>query len=444
MEPADGRHPAMNEAVITPAPGNPSIPIGSSSTTALNLTSLALVGAALIAFALKAYMALLTFGTNDVVTFYQFARTLSAHGLEWTYRHDISFNHPPLTAYYLCFIYKMDQVPFLRENGINFPFLLRLPGIVADLVVALIVIRVAARDRRLRSSPWAVALFVLSPVSLMVSGFHGNTDPVMVMFLVLTAWFCLKENPWLAGLCFALSCQIKIVPLLLFPVLALFWWHRRTLVSFVIPFALASIVLWSQPLLSCPGLFLKNVLTYGSFWGLWGITYWLRLTDIAGLNMVTFYNFPWPEFIVVTALKIFIVSCVLLLAWRRRALNSRSLLDSIAYAWIIFFIFSPGVCAQYMVWLAPFILLLWPRLYGWFTWASALFLFFFYNITAHGLPWYLAVSTNSLNKVWTPWTIWPWLTLIAGAWFLWRKARNSDPSLRFVSLKIVRPEPNSS
>jgi hypothetical protein len=29
-----------------------------------------------------------------------------------------------------------------------------------------------------------MVLFALSPVSLMVSGYHGNTDPVMVMFLV--------------------------------------------------------------------------------------------------------------------------------------------------------------------------------------------------------------------------------------------------------------------
>jgi uncharacterized membrane protein len=431
----------MNEAVIKPGPGPQSIPMGRSSATTLNLTSLALVGAALLAFALKAYLSLLTFGTNDVVTFYKFAHTLSTHGLEWTYRHDISFNHPPLTAYYICFIYKLDQLPFLRENGINFPFLLRLPGILADLVVALVVIRLASTDQRLRSHPWSVALFVLSPVSFMVSGFHGNTDPVMVMFLVLMAWSCLKGNPWLAGLCFALSCQVKIVPLLLFPVLLLFWSHRRALFSFVIPFALASVLLWSQPLLTCPGLFLKNVLTYGSFWGLWGITYWLRLTDIPGLNMVTFFNFPWPEFIVVTILKVFIIACVLLLAWRRRALDSRSLIDSIAYAWIIFFIFSPGVCAQYMVWLAPFVLLLWPRLYAWFTWASSLFLFFFYNITAHGLPWNLAVSTNALNKVWTPWTVWPWLTLIAGALFLWHKARAADPSLKLVSLKTVPLEP---
>src|ERR1700730_19063131 len=55
--------------------------------------------AALVAFALKLTIACNTFGTNDVITFYEFARNLHLHGLEWTYQNNISFNHPPVTAY---------------------------------------------------------------------------------------------------------------------------------------------------------------------------------------------------------------------------------------------------------------------------------------------------------------------------------------------------------
>src|SRR5207253_4068590 len=58
----------------------------------------------------------------------------SENGLEWTYRHSISFNHPPLTAYYLRAIYQLAHQTFFRENGLTFPFLLRLPGIIADLI----------------------------------------------------------------------------------------------------------------------------------------------------------------------------------------------------------------------------------------------------------------------------------------------------------------------
>jgi hypothetical protein len=155
---------------------------------------------------------------------------------------------------------------------------------------------------------------------------------------------------------------------------------------------------------------------------------------------VTFYDFPPAEMIVVTILKVLIIGAVLLLAWRRRALAARAVIDSIAYGWVIFFVLSPGVCAQYMVWLAPFVLMLSPSFYLWLTAASSLFLFFFYNTIGHGLPWYLGISTNHLNTVWTPWTIWPWAALIAGMILFWRKAVAADPSLRLFSLKALPAE----
>ena len=196
-------------------------------------------------------------------------------------------------------------------------------------------------------------------------------------------------------------------------------------------------MLWSEPLLNFPALFIKNVLSYGSFWGIWGITYWLRLTGVPALSWVWFVNFSPAQTVIATFLKALIVASIFVIAWRRRALGGRALIESIAYGWVIFFVFSPGVCAQYMVWLAPFILILSPSFYAWLTGASSLFLFFFYNVIAHGLPWYFGISSNQLNTVWTPWTVWPWAALILGMVFLWRKAAVADPALRLFSLETL-------
>ena len=108
---------------------------------------------------------------------------------------------------------------FLEASGITFPFLLRLPGIVADFVVILVLLRIKAKDPRLRLPTWALVIFALSPLSIMVSGYHGNTDPVMVMLLLFSVYFCSRDQPVLSGLFFALSAQVKIVPLLFFPIL---------------------------------------------------------------------------------------------------------------------------------------------------------------------------------------------------------------------------------
>ena len=206
----------------------------------------------------------------------------------------------------------------------------------------------------------------------------------------------------------------------------------------MLPFALGLLLSWSEALLNFPALFIKNVLSYSGFWGIWGITYWLRLTGLPEFNVVNFFHLPLLERVVITILKLGIIAVVLLIAWRRRKLCSERLFHSLAYAWIIFFVFSPAVCAQYMVWLAPFVLVLSPVFYGSLAASSSLFLFFFYNVTTGGLPWYFAMSTEKLNAVWTPWSLWPWTTLILGMILLWKKAAVADPSLRLFSLQTLR------
>ena len=179
------------------------------------------IAAALVAVALKLCIALNTEGTNDVVFFYQFANDLAQHGLEWTYRHQPKFNHPPLVSYFLRGICSLGYIRALQENGLKFPFLLRFPGIIADFVVVLLMLRLRKQ--------WALPtgsllLLALSPVSIMVSGFHGNTDSVLVLFVVLAAYLCARNQPIWCGVVLALSCGIKIVPALLLPVFFWFWY----------------------------------------------------------------------------------------------------------------------------------------------------------------------------------------------------------------------------
>src|SRR5438128_5843640 len=180
-----------------------------------DLRTVCILALALVALTLKLAIAYNTIGTNDAVFFYGFAKVLYQHGLEWTYQHSRAFNHPPLTAYFLRAVYALTEQRWCQDIGVHFPFLLRLPGIIADFLVVLVLLRISKIDIRIPT--WALALFALSPVSLMVSGFHGNTDPVMVLFLVCAVWMCLRNQPVMSGLFLALSCPGKIVPLFLVP-----------------------------------------------------------------------------------------------------------------------------------------------------------------------------------------------------------------------------------
>jgi Gpi18-like mannosyltransferase len=393
-----------------------------------DLRTTCIVALALVAMTLKLAIAYNTIGTNDVVFFYGFAKVLSEHGLEWTYQHSRYFNHPPLTAYYLRGIYALTEQRWCQDIGIHFPFLLRFPGIIADFLVVAVLLRMSKTD--LRIPTWALALFALSPVSLMVSGFHGNTDPVIVLLLVCAVRMCLRNRPALAGLFFALSCQIKIVPLLFLPALVLFWWSQNRSRGFLISGAVTTCLLWSEPLLNFPVLFAKNVLAYGSYWGIWGITYLFRLTGLTEFSRLSFFDLEPAQNIIITVLKVIIIGAALWIAWQHRHVRGQAFVQSLTYTWLVFFVFAPGVCPQYLIWLAPFILVLSPTLYACVLVSSSVFLFAFYNITSGGLPWSVALAMDDSKQHWTGWSLLPWLVITAGSIALWRKTVNRELDLR--------------
>jgi hypothetical protein len=401
-----------------------------------DLGAACIVALALVALTLKLAIAYNTIGTNDAVFFYGFAKILNQHGLEFTYQHSRYFNHPPLTAYYLRGILALSEQPWCQATGIHFPFLLRLPGIVADFLVVLILLKMAKTGVLIPT--WALALFAISPVSLMVSGFHGNTDPVMVLFLVCAAFMCLRGNAAVCGLFFALSCQVKVIPLLLLPVFFFFWVAHGSGLRFSAVFMTCCVVLWAQPIFQFPILFAKNVLLYGSYWGEWGITYCLRLTHWRPFNGGGSFDLPVPAVAAALLLKVAIVAAVFAIAFRHRNLNGRGLIDSVAYAWIIFFLLSPGVCVQYMVWLAPFILVLSSSFYLSLTVSSSIFLFVFYNTIARGFPWFVAIS-DQRNLTWVPWALLPWIVLIVGPIALWWKTADGKLDLPLFRSRNYAP-----
>jgi hypothetical protein len=242
----------------------------------------------------------------------------------------------------------------------------------------------------------------------------------------------------LAGLFFALSCQIKIVPLLFLPALVFFWWSQNRIRSFLISGTITTCLLWSEPLLRFPMLFAKNVLAYGSYWGIWGITYLFRLTGLTEFSRLSFFDLEPAQNVVVTLLKVIIVAGALWIAWRNRHARGRAFVESLAYTWLVFFVFAPGVCPQYLIWVAPFILILSPTFYTLVLIASSVFLFAFYNITSGGLPWSVAISTDELRDLWAPWSLLPWVVVIAGSLAFWRKSAESKIHLRLFNFEKLR------
>ena len=371
------------------------------------------VCAALVAAALKIYCAVTTFGSCDVPIISHFGHIIDSVGIDYMYRADRLFNHPPVTGEFFGLLYHFAS--YLSPPGADsvprsLPFLLRLPSVVADFLAVLILFKV--REKTGKPPVWALLLFALSPAAFMVSGFHGNVDAIMVCVLLMAAYFCVEEHALLSGAFLALACSIKIVPLFLTPVFFFFWLHRgrKQALQFTIAFVVSCLAGWSGALIGSPTYFLKNVLGYHSYAGGWGITYWCALLfealhlDLSPKSLDRLAP-------LLTALKLIIIVSVIALGWLRRKQSGAGFFATIALSWTCFVVLAPGFIPYYLIWMAPFVLLYSPNWYAILTAASSIYLFAYYNMMAHGMPW------NSCDKFVPPaWNVWgniPWVVAIA-------------------------------
>ena len=386
---------------------NPSCDLGRISPKVI------VIFAAVLAAALKLYCAATTFGSCDVTIHARFGQIIDAVGIDYIYRLDRHFNHPPVTGQLFALLYHFSAYltpPPPHSVPRSFPFLLRLPSIAADFFAVLVLLRI--RTRTGMPPIWSLVLFALSPVAFMVSGFHGNVDPIMVCMLLVAAYFCVEEHAVLSAMFLALACGIKIIPLFLTPVFFLFWVHRgrKPAVQFGASFALCCLALWSTALLGSASYFLKNVLGYSSYAGGWGITYWCVLF------LDAFHFDVSPQSLdrlspLLLVLKIIIVLTVTGLAWVRRNQSGTEFLRTIALAWTCFAIFAPGFIPYYLSWLAPFVLLYSARWYTVLTTTSSIYLFAYYNMMSHGMPW--NASDPAVPPAWNNWGTLPWFAVVA-------------------------------
>ena len=353
----------------------------------------------------KLYCAKTTIGTSDVAFFLQFAQTIRAHGLIAMYQDTSFFNHTPLVGWFSEAAYALSG-----EDRWKFAFYLRLPGILSDAGAVLTLLWL--REKTGRPDWWALALFAASPVAFMVSGYHGNVDSVMAFGLLLAAAAGVADNALLCGLAFGLSCNVKIASLLLAPVFFFYWWKRGGAFRFAGTTAVCVLAGWGAALATIPAVFLKDVLGYGSVWGVWGITYLLRMSSAAALSEITVLEPTREQAAIILGLKLIVVAAIITMAWRRRGVEPLKTFETLALAWAVFFVFAPGFGSQYLVWLAPFILVASEFWYAVLTAASSVALFIFYNSISGGMPWRTGFTVHAIANVWAPWLMLPWLALV--------------------------------
>jgi len=366
--------------------------------------SRSLIVVALAAFLLKIAIALFTYGSVDVLLFEADLTKIRRDGAAALYRDGVStrwcgqvgqapcppFIHPPFV------IHALEGWGLLsRMTGLPLGFWLRFTCAVADVGSLALLVLILSSPEQKRRTRIALLFFAGSPISILVSGFHGNTDPILIFLTLLSIHLLESRRPaWHAGVALGMAAAIKIVPVLLGPiaVLSLLGLHRKF--QFVVGATFAFFTSSLPFLVTDPELVVTRVFGYGSSqFGSWGLSL-LAVASQESTRLVWMYS-AYSKYGKVISL------CLVLGAslW----LSSRSREAALFYrAGFLMFLFVssiPGFGVQYLSWLVPWVVALgaWPT--ATYYMAGAVFMGFYYHAAAGTFPWHFA---NGLAR--SPWT----------------------------------------
>lgn len=327
-----------------------------------------------------------TYGTNDVTYWMKFSDLIHWYGTFNIYKLSAIYNHPPLISWIL------KGVRFIHTHShLSFPFVFRLIPIFSDMASVLVIWKLLERyqvQNKLRIG----LLCAFNPINFLISGFHGNTDPVFVFLVLLSICLCERKHTGLAGLIYGLSMCIKIVPVILTPVFLFGLPGKKEKILFF-SFTLFFPVLTFLPyFVNDYHVVMKNIFNYSSLQGIWGLghmfRYFFENQEMLPDSRRFFYSlFQWH---VLYGRWIFLLGTVFLLYYLR---NKRlDLIEGVFLVFCLFLALTPGFGVQYLSWLSFFAPMVFWRLGIAYVLCGGIFLYRVYTYWSGGFPMYYANS----------------------------------------------------
>lgn len=281
--------------------------------------------------------------------------------------------------------------------GWPFAFVIKLPAILSDLSVACLLRRIP------RAGATAAFLYMVNPLSWLLSVYHGQLHTVAMAGAVLALWLAGQGQPGFSGLALGLAASVRQhFAVLLLPLVRHAQAQRVLLAgSFLLTvMTLNAWLLGSQH----PGRILTPTWTYGS----WGYTMvllhgsrlldrlgWTTLTHAAGTVNDLLLTWGWVVYWAWTA-------AFAVWVWRqRRPMDSWQ-------AALLFLVglyaVSPGFGVQWLIWAVPFWLLVDRRGALIYSALAGLFLAGSYWQWTLNTKYHLASITANLHQL-APWDL---------------------------------------
>lgn len=293
-----------------------------------------------------------THGTYDINIWESFAKTVDRVGPIKIYSLDqaglMVYNHPPLIGWWLMVVNGMQHL------GVTPGSTIRAATTVAHALTSFLILDMLRRRVSLRLAWFSALAVALSPTLIIISGFHGNNDPIVALLTIASVYLLVdRRMPLLAGVAFSLAMSIKIVPIMVIPLMAVAAWRlggRRELTRFALGGVPVFLLLWVPVLLLAGKGFLVHVIGYNGsgFPRQWGL---YQLGKSAGLSSGVLAAYAGLGTYLVIGV------CALLPAWFIRN-NPERAPAALGLCLSMFLLLTPGWATQYNAYVAAAVFLI--------------------------------------------------------------------------------------
>lgn len=284
-----------------------------------------------------------------------------------------------------------------RASGLPFPVLVKLPVVVADLAIVCLLLGWPGAGA---AAAWAYAL---NPVSLLVTGFHGQFDAMMLACVLLALRLHGQGRRDASALALAAAIALKSFPILLLPLfLAQVGGVRAAARYTLLALGPVAALLAPYALADAPAL-ARELLGYGGVADFGWIALvrgldWLRSGTLARSEAR-----HWP--LLVPAAKLAFLAgygVLLALLWRERP--RRPLPQSALAVFLCFLVLYGALSAQYLLWVVPLAALAADIFLVAYSTAASLALIGFYAFlqpaVLQGDPPLVAYAPATAGRVW--------------------------------------------
>ncbi|MEZ0230125.1 MAG: glycosyltransferase 87 family protein [Planctomycetota bacterium] len=253
------------------------------------------------------------------------------------------FAHPPPVVHYIGLLAR------LRALGVPFPVAFRLIPSLVDIATAALVL-LACRARGDRRALLKAAIVLFSPALVLVSGFHGNTDSLLVFFTLAAVLAAERERGLAAGVLLALATSVKLSGLLVAPAVFLTLPPRKWFDA-ALGLAATLALAWGPTVAALPPGSLEKSLAYASTPRWWGISSLLvgGLFATEGTYGLTsqFLRWVYPHYFKAGKFVVVLVAALASLARGTRGVRGAELA---AASILAFLALTPGFGPQYLAW----------------------------------------------------------------------------------------------